>query len=77
MVEKYQKNISRCRSRIPPKNEILFWLETDIKNFASMLPIVVALRNPKLTKSHYIEIESEIGMQLSFDTLLLNDLLNE
>lgn len=42
-----------------------------------MLPIVVALRNPKLTKSHYIEIESEIGMQLSFDTLLLNDLLNE
>lgn len=77
VVEKYQRNISRCRNRVPNKNEILMKLETDIKNFASMLPIVVALRNPKLTKAHYQEIEQEINLSLSFDSLLLQDLLNE
>ena len=40
-----------------------------------MLPIVVALRNPKLKHNHFVEIENIIKIRLEFDTLLLQDLL--
>jgi dynein heavy chain len=76
-VEKYQRNLAKCRKQVPPGNAIVAKLDTEIKGFSAMLPIVIALRNPKLRPSHMVEIQNETRIAFNLDDMRLQDLLRE
>ena len=76
-LELYQRNVSKIRKLIPIANEMLGDLDTNIKTFAALLPVIVALRNDKLTKNHFAQIEEIIGLKLDFENMLLKDLLTD
>ena len=77
ITEKYQKNVSRCRKKIPLSNAILIKLDSNIKNFNSLLPIIQALRNEKLLekKKHLDEIAKLIGRPLDLENMTLKNFL--
>lgn len=75
VVDRFQSNLAKCKAQIPPNNEIIQALEAGIVGFQQMLPIVEALRNSKLQKAHYAEIEQEIGQPIDLKALSLKDLL--
>jgi len=45
LCDKYARNVSKCKKKIPNTNEILIELEKKVKEFQNTMPVVVALRN--------------------------------
>ena len=76
-VDKYSKQVARCRKNIPAGNQMVQLLDGDIKGFAAVLPILGALTTPKLTRGHLQEIEGKTGLALEPENLKLADLLSE
>lgn len=76
-LEQYQRNVSKIRKLIPLTNEMLGDLDTNIKTFAALIPVIVALRNDKLTRNHFTQIEEIVGLKLDLDHIILKDLLTK
>ena len=51
-TEQQQKNISKIRKIVPMSNVLLSQLDSNVKDFQSLIPIVSALRNEKLNSNH-------------------------
>lgn len=77
VVDRFQKNVSRCRKVIPLTNPILAGLDKSIKDFASLLPVVLALRNNNLKDTHIAEIEGMIKIKLNNPNLKFQDLITQ
>lgn len=77
IIDRFQKNVSRCRKTIPLNNKILSTLDKSIKSFSSLLPVVLALRNKNLKENHIQEIEAIIKKKLDTSNLTFEDLLTE
>lgn len=76
-LEQYQRNVSKIRKLIPLTNEMLADLDTNIKTFAALIPVIVALRNDKLTRNHFNQIEEIIEFKLDLEHIKLKDLLTD
>lgn len=75
IAETFIKNVNKCKKRIPLSNEKLFRLDKNTKDFSSVLPVIVALKNPLLKASHFKEINSIIGFNVNGDGIKLKKLL--
>jgi dynein heavy chain len=75
IAEEYSKSVAKCKKKIPLSNEKLARLDTNIKNFCSVLPVIIALNNKLLEPSHFKEINSIVGFDIDEEGLQLNQLL--
>lgn len=75
IAEQFSKHIAKCKKKIPLSNLKLSRLDTSIKNFSSVLPVIIALNNNLLQPSHFKEINSIVGFDIDQEGLRLSQLL--
>ena len=75
IAEKFSKHVTKCKKKIPLSNQKLAKLDINIKNFSSVLPVIIALNNDLLQGSHFKEINSIVGFEIDKEGLKLNQLL--
>ena len=75
IAQTFSRHVAKCKKWIPASNEKLGELDRRIKNFSSVLPVILALNNPLLQPSHFKEIHSVVGFDINREGLKLNQLL--
>lgn len=75
IAEKFSRNVAKCKKKIPMSNQKLQRLDSSIKDFCSVLPVIIALNNQLLDKAHFKEINSVVGFDIDRKGMQLQQLL--
>ena len=75
IADKFSKDSSKCKKRIPLSNKKLFKLDKNIKDFSLILPVIIALKNKGLLPSHMKDINQIVGFEIDKPGILLKELL--
>jgi dynein heavy chain len=76
-AEHYSRVVSKCQRGLPP-NPVVERLRDTVSSFKDTMPVVIALKNPKLKEDHWSDIRTLIGRPTFEvdDKLTLQDLMN-
>lgn len=75
IAERFSRNVSKCKKKIPMSNQKLMKLDSNIKDFCSVLPVIIALNNQLLDKAHFKEINAVVGFDIDRKGMQLRQLL--
>lgn len=64
-IDNYQINISKTRKYFYNGSSLLSSLEEELKSFSGLIPLVHALKNEKLQRIHFEEINSILNKTIN------------
>ena len=77
VAEQFSRHVGKCKKRVPLSNLKLQRLDRWIKDFSSILPVIIALSNDLLQGHHRKEINQIVGFEIDDSDMLLRELLCE